>query len=68
MLITLPISFLAQRGNDISKGTQTLIDILSLFQPILVIPSPALLESFRTSEIDEVERTFAGISTRSVLS
>jgi hypothetical protein len=68
MLITLPISFLTQRSNNIPKGTQTLVDVLRLFQPILVISSPALLKSFRTSEIDEVERTFAGVPTREVLS
>ena len=55
MLVALPISLLTQRGNDISEGTQTLIDVLRLFQPIFVVPSPALLKSLRTSEIDEVE-------------
>lgn len=55
MFITLPISFLTQRGNNISKCAQTLVDVLCLFQPILIIPCPALLKSFRTSEINEVE-------------
>jgi len=55
MLITLPIPLLTQRGNNISESTQALVDILRLFQPILVIPSSALLEPFRTSEIDKVE-------------
>ena len=68
MFVTLSIPFLTQRGDDISKGAQTLVDVLRLFQPILVIPSPALLKSLRTSEIDEVERTLTGITTREVLS
>ena len=68
MFVTLPISFLTQRSDDISKGTQTLIDVLRLFQSIFVVPSPTLLKSFRTGEIDEVERSFAGIPTREVLS
>ena len=68
MLVALPVALLTQRSNNISEGTQTLIDVLRLFQPIFVVPSPALLKSFRTSEIDEVERTFAGIPTRDVLS
>lgn len=63
VLVTLSISFLTQRGDDISKSTQAPVDILRLFQPILIIPRPTLLESFRTSEIDEVERTFAGLPT-----
>ena len=68
MFVALPISFLAQRSNYISKGTQTLVDVLRLFQPILIIPCPALFKPLRTSEIDEVERTFASIPTRNVLS
>ena len=68
MLVTLPISFFTQRSDYISKGTQTLVDILRLFQPILIIPCPALLKPLRTSEIDEVERAFASIPTRNVLS
>ena len=60
MLIALSIPLFTQRSDDISKGTQTFIDVLRLFQPILVISSPALLKSLRTGEIDEVERTFAG--------
>jgi hypothetical protein len=68
MLVTLPISFLTQRSNNISKSAQTLVDVLRLFQPIFVVPSPTLFEPFRTSEIDEVERTLAGITTRDVLS
>ena len=67
VLVTLPISLLAQRGDNISEGTQTLIDVLRLFQPIFVVPSSALLKSFRTSEIDEVERTFAGVPACEVL-
>lgn len=30
MLVTLPISLLTQRSNDISEGTQTLVDVLRL--------------------------------------
>ena len=67
MLVILSFALLTQRSNHIPEGTQAFVDILGFFQPILVIPSPALLESFRTSEVDEVERTFAGIPTRGVL-
>ena len=67
MLVTPPTSFFTQRSNDISKGMQAL-DVLRLFRPILVIPGSALLKSLRTSEIDEVERIFAGVPARDVLS
>ena len=67
MLIALPLSLLTQRGNNVPKGTQTLVDILSFFQPILVIPSPAFLESFGTSEVDKIERPLAGIPSRRIL-
>ena len=39
---------------------------MNIFQPILVIPSPAVLEPFGTSEVNGVEQTFAGTSTRAV--
>ena len=68
MLVALSVSFLTQCGDNISKSTQTPVDILRLLQSILVIPGSALLQSFRTSEIDKVERTFAGVPGRWVLS
>ena len=46
MFVVLPISLLTQRSDDIPKGAQTPVDILGFFQPILVVPSPTLLESF----------------------
>ena len=36
MLVTLPISFLAQRRDDIPKGVQTLADALRLFHFAIV--------------------------------
>ena len=64
MLIALSVSFLTQCGNEISNGTQAPVDIPHFLRPIVVVPRSALLQSFRTSEIDKVERTFAGIPTR----
>ena len=68
MLVAFPVSLLTQRSDNVPEGTQTLVDVLRFFQPIFVVPSPALLKSLRTSEIDEVQGTFAGIPTREVLS
>jgi len=68
VFIALSISFLTQRSDDIPKSAQALVYILSFFQSILVIPSPTLLKSFRTSEVNKVERAFASISTRGILS
>jgi len=68
VFIGLSISFLTQRSDDISESAQALVYILSFFQSILVIPSSTFLKSFRTSEVNKVERAFASISTRGILS
>ena len=62
MLVALAFTLLAQRGNNIAKSTQALVDALRLLQSVLITRGAALLEPLATREIDEVQTALARLA------
>lgn len=68
MFVILPLTLLAQGCDDIAQSTQASIDVLCLFQPVLVASCAALLEPLTSRQVDEVQATLARLASRRIFS
>lgn len=67
MFVALSIALLAKGSNDVTQGTQTLVDTLRLLQPILVTPCTTLIQPLTTCEVDEIQGSLTCLARRCVL-